>query len=59
MIFLLGFPLCKTMPGKLVVLALQPTLSLQCQLCSLHHAEDVGTSAQEWANSAVHGGARL
>ena len=44
MLFLLAFHLHKTMPGKLVALTLQPTLSLQGQLSSLHHAEEVGAS---------------
>ena len=38
-----GISSVKTMPGKLVALTLKLTLSLHCQLCSLHHAEDVCT----------------
>ena len=48
-----GISSVKTMPGNLVALTLKLTLSLHCQLCSLHHAEDVGTSAQAWATSCV------
>ena len=41
------------MSGKLVALTLQLTLSLQSQLCPLHHPEDVGASTQAWPTSTV------
>lgn len=45
MMFLQGFHLHQTMPGKLLALSLQPTLPLKNRLFSLHHAEDVGVQA--------------